>query len=266
MFGVSTLIKMLKSGTAVICASYLVLSGCSSEVPSESKAQPQVLVFSKTMGWRHKSIETGQEALVKLGIEKGFAVTVSEDSSLFTAEKLKKFGTIVFLNTTGDIFNAEQQAAMEGYIRSGGGFVGIHSATDTEWQENTWDWYQELVGATFLSHPSDSNVRQGKLSVVNTDHPSTKSIATEFNFTDEWYDYRYINEARTDLITIDQPSYDSSLKNPAHPVSWYHEFDGGRSFYTNMGHRNESFSDALFLEHIAGGIAYALGENSKLIH
>lgn len=214
----------------------------------------RLLVFSKTEGFRHQSIPAGIEALKKMGQEQGFSITATEDAGYFTDQKLGEFDAVVFLNTTGDILDDAQQAAFEKYIRAGRGFVGIHSATDTEYD---WPWYGQLVGAYFKSHPPTT---KGRLKVVSHDHPSTEGLPGEFSRRDEWYNFKRNPSPDTVniLVTIDETSYGDG-KNKSHPVTWYHEFDGGRAFYTIMGHTPESFSEPIVLKHILGGIRYALG-------
>lgn len=241
--------KLQSFASGCLCAFFLLIALS----PRASGQDTQVLVFSKTEGFRHESIPAGIEALKKLGEEEGFTVTATEDASYFTDEKLAPFRAVIFLNTTGDILNNEQQEAFERYIQGGKGFVGIHSATDTEYE---WPWYGELVGAYFKSHPPTV---KGTLTVTDPEHLSTMELPREFDHEDEWYDFRE-NPAEPEvdiLITIDESSYDHGA-DTAHPVSWYHEFDGGKSFYTLMGHRPESFSEPLVLRHLAGGIRYVL--------
>lgn len=214
----------------------------------------KLLVFSKTAGFRHNSIPAGIEALKKMGREQGFSVTATEDAAVFTDEGLAPYQAVIFLNTTGNILDQEQQAAFERYIRAGHGFLGIHSATDTEYE---WPWYGKLVGAYFKSHPPTT---RGKLKVTDPAHPATKALPREFVRKDEWYDFKRApgpKDVRI-LVTIDETSYGHG-ENKNHPVSWCHEFDGGRAFYTLMGHTPESFSDPIVLKHLAGGIRYVLG-------
>lgn len=214
-----------------------------------------VLLFTKTEGWRHDSIEAGVEAIYQLGNENGFEVTWSEDSGYFTEENLSKYDSIIFLNTTLNLFNENQRSAFRKYIQSGGGFVGIHSATDTEYD---WPWYGDLVGAYFDNHPSRPNVREAVIEVVYSDHLSTRHLSERWVRSDEWYNFGYINEDVHVLLRLDTDSYEGSDHPGNHPIAWYHEFDGGRSFYTGLGHTIESFSEPLFLKHLLGGIQYAM--------
>lgn len=239
--------------TLLILLTVILLFGQSCSKNNKMK----LLVFSKTEGFRHESINAGIEAFKKMSEEKGFEVDFTEEAEQFKEKNLQNYHTVVFLNTTGDILNSEQQEAFERYIQAGGGYVGIHSATDTEYD---WPWYGELAGAYFLDHPSTpSNVQTGTITVVEKDHLSTQGMPEEFEWTDEFYSFKNISSNITPLLTIDDNSYIGGNNPDYHPMAWYQEFDGGRSFYTALGHTDESFSDPLFLNHLWGGIQYASG-------
>lgn len=215
-----------------------------------------VLVFSKTEGFRHQSIEAGIEAIKQLGAKNNFQVEATEDANYFDENFLKDFEVVVFLNTTGDVLNPVQQSQLARFIQAGGGFVGVHSATDTEYG---WPWYGELVGAYFDGHPNNPNVREATLEIVNANHAATDSLPSTWTREDEWYNFKSINPENRVLITIDESSYEGGTNGANHPMSWFKEFDGGRAFYTGLGHTEESFSDPLFLDHLLGGIQYAIG-------
>ncbi|HOY19975.1 MAG TPA: ThuA domain-containing protein [Haliscomenobacter sp.] len=219
---------------------------------------PRILVFSKTAGFRHTSIEPGKIALIKMGQSQGFAVDTTENAAKFTEANLKQYAAVIFLCTTGNVFDALQQNAFERYIQSGGGYVGIHSATDTEYD---WPWYGKLAGGYFTSHPSTpSNVQKGIFHIEDKTHPSTSFLPDPWERTDEFYDFRDINPNAKILVSIDEKSYfGAKMGVPKHPMSWYHDYDGGRAFYTAMGHTNESFSEDLFLRHLGEGLKYAMG-------
>ncbi len=214
-----------------------------------------VLVFSKTAAFRHQSIEAGKKALEKMSRDKGFGVSFTEDASQFTEANLKKFNTVIFLNTTGDILNNEQQNSFERYIQAGGGYVGIHAATDTEYD---WPWYNQLVGAWFLDHPMPNNVQKGKFYVTKKNE-LTAGMPDEFERSDEFYSFKDISPKINVVVKIDEKSYTGGKNGADHPISWYQEFNGGRSFYTAMGHTDETFSEPLFLNHLWAGIKYAAG-------
>ena len=244
--------QFLKSGGSVFIA--LVLSILA---PGEAHAQSAgpdfaVLVFSKTAEYRHASIPNGIAAIRALGEQNDFRVDASEDAALFNDRNLAQYRVVVFLSTSGDIFNSGQQAALEKFVQRGGGFVGIHSATDTEYE---WPWYDGLVGTYFRRHPV---IQSATLKVVDPSHRSTRHLPIEWKRTDEWYDFRHDLAADfTVLMRIDETTYRGGRMGADHPMAWYHAYDGGRAWYTALGHTAESYKEPLFLEHILGGILWA---------
>ncbi|WP_249600003.1 ThuA domain-containing protein [Zunongwangia pacifica] len=231
-----------------------LISVCVSSCKAQHLEDTRILVFSKTAEWHHESIPAGNKALIKLGEENKILVDTTTASSFFNEDNLRKYAAVVFLNTTGDVLNDEQEEAFMQYIQSGGGFVGIHGASDTE---HDWEWYGELVGGYFKNHP---DIQEAVLHVVDKKHPSTEMLPNNWVRTDEWYNFRNLNKEVNLLITIDEESYNGGENNKLHPMAWYHSFDGGRAFYTALGHSEEAFSEPLFLEHLLGGINYAIGE------
>ena len=220
---------------------------------STSAKSTKVLVFAKTEKYHHSSIGVGLIALMKLGQENNFAVDTTTDASKFTAKNLKKYAAVIFLSTTGDVLNDTQQAVFEKYIQAGHGFVGIHAATDTEYE---WPWYGKLVGAWFINHPAQ---QEATLNIVNQNTIATEHLPAVWKRKDEWYSFKEIAPDLKVLITIDEKSYEGGKNGDNHPMAWYHDFDGGRSFYTELGHVEASYDDPLFLNHILGGIQYAIG-------
>lgn len=216
------------------------------------KKTPKILVYSKTRGFHHASIPAGLAAIQKLGLENNFEVDTTTDSSYFVPKTLKKYAAVVFLSTTGNILNDEQQTAFEKYIQGGGGFVGVHAATDTEYD---WPWYNKLVGAYFKSHPKQ---QEAVLNITDNAHISTKHLPATWKRFDEWYNFKSLQPGLHVLITIDEKSYQGGANGDFHPMAWYHDFDGGRAFYTEFGHTDESYSDPMFLQHLLGGIQYAM--------
>ena len=221
---------------------------------------PRVLVFSKAKGWKHSCIPYGIAAIQKLGKENNFLVDTTKNSEYFTDESLKKYHAVIFNSTTRNVLNAEQQAALERYIQAGGGYVGIHSAADTEYE---WPWYDKLMGAHFSSHPHNSNIRKATVNVTDTTHISTMGLPSKWERTDEWYNYKSFYPGIKVLAYLDENTYEGGTNGSNHPIAWYHEFDGGRAFYTGGGHEDSSYSEPLFLNHLLGGIKYAMG-NGKL--
>ncbi|NJB71432.1 cytochrome c [Saonia flava] len=229
---------------------FILLSSCQDK-------GPKVLVFSKTKGWVHTSIPYANEAILKLGKENGYHVDISKNAEIFNDDDLKNYDAVIFNCTTGNVLNAEQQAAFERYIQAGGGYVGVHSAADTEYE---WPWYNKLMGAHFASHPHNPNVRTAVIDVVDKNHSSTSGLPNQWERKDEWYNYRSFYPDLNVLAYLDEESYEGGANRGNHPIAWYHEFDGGRAFYTGGGHEDASFSEPLFLEHLQGGITYAMGD------
>src|SRR5690606_14792145 len=225
---------------------------------NKRSAKPMVLVFSKTAGFYHESIPAGREALMKLGQENGFDVDTTTNAAWFTEDSLKNYSAVVFLSTTGNVLDYRQEAAFERYIQAGGGFVGIHAATDTEYD---WGWFGRLVGGYFQNHP---HPQEATFHVLDTLHAITNGLPATFSYHDEWYNFKKLNPDNNVLVTIDESSYEGGKNGENHPMVWYREYDGGRSFYTALGHSSESFKDPLHLKLILGGIQYAIGKNHKL--
>jgi type 1 glutamine amidotransferase len=220
-----------------------------------AKPKPRVLVFSKTVGYHHESIANGIVAIKRLGDENGFEVDTTIDAGKFNGENLKQYKAIIFLSTTGDVLNDEQQAAFKKYIEAGGGYMGIHAATDCEYN---WPWYGNLSGAYFGGHPSQ---QVATLNIVDQKNIATSHLPNPWTRKDEWYSFKWMAKDLHVLITIDEKSYDIGKIKPMeyHPMAWYHEYDGGRAFYTELGHTEESYTDPLYVRHILGGIEYAMG-------
>ncbi|WP_231460518.1 ThuA domain-containing protein [Pedobacter sp. Leaf132] len=243
----------------ILALCFIIISIILLQSFAAQKKQARILVFSKTKGFRHNSIETGKLAIQQLGIKNNFDVDTTENADVFTEDNLKKYASVVFLSTTGDVLNDKQQIAFERYIQAGGGFVGIHAATDTEYD---WPWYGKLVGAYFISHPE---VQEARFVIKDKNHPSTKFFTDSvWMHKDELYNFKNINPDLKVLISIDENSYKGGKNGAFHPFSWYHNFDGGRAFYTSMGHTKECWTEEKFLNHLLGGIKYAIGNQKSL--
>ena len=231
--------------------------GMSSQTtPGPSPVAPgfSVLVFSKTAGFRHDSIPAGVNAVRQQGSARGFSVDASEDSTVFTDETLAKYKVVMFLSTTGDVLNPAQEAAFERHIRRGGGFVGVHSATDTEYD---WPFYGALVGAYFDGHP---DIQNATIQIEDAGHPVSASLPRPWTRRDEWYNFRQNPRSRVNVLaTLDERTYTGGTMSPDHPIVWSHTYEGGRSFYTALGHTQESFSEAPFVEHLGRAILWAAG-------
>lgn len=214
---------------------------------------PRVLAFTRTAGFRHDSIPAGVAALTELGAANGFTVEQTEDPAQFTDANLARFAAVVFLSTTGDVLGTGQQAAFEQYIRGGGGYVGVHAASDTEY---TWPWYGRLVGAYFASHPP---IQTASMRVENRSHPSTGHLGSNWTRTDEWYNFSSNPRSAVNvLLSLYEGTYTGGSMGD-HPIAWYQQFDGGRSWYTGGGHDASAFSEPAFRSHLLGGVRYAAG-------
>jgi cytochrome c len=220
--------------------------------------KPKILVFTKTSGYHHASIAAGTTAIIKLGAENNFSVDTTSDAAKITEATLSKYSAVVFLSTTGYMLNNYQQADLERYMQAGGNYVGVHAAADAEYD---WHWYGRLVGAYFDSHPA---MQEAVLNVIDKNHPSTRALPDTWKRTDEWYNFKSISKNIHVLITIDENSYKGGTNGVNHPMAWYHDFENGRAFYTELGHTDESYSDPAYLKHLLGGIQYAIGDNKKL--
>lgn len=237
----------------LLCALTACAQQKKSETATTSEMPDRVLVFSKTAGFRHESIETGIALIQRLGAEHNFEVTATEDASVFNDDDLKNITLVLFMSTTEDILNSTQELAFQRYIRSGGNFMGIHAATDTEFD---WPWFGELVGAYFENHPEQ---QQATIRVTNHEHPATAHLEDTWVRFDEWYNYKNLQPGIQVLLELDETSYKGGTNGNVHPIAWYREFEGARMFYTGGGHTKESYAEPAFVQHVLGGILYCLG-------
>ncbi len=224
-----------------------------SALPNNVKPGKKILVFFLTKGYHHNSIANGLVALQKIGSENNLQVDTTTNPALFTTENLANYKAIVFLNPTGTgLFNDAQKLAFKGYINNGGGFVGIHAATDCNYE---WEWYGKMVGGYFESHPK---TQEAKIYVVDKKHPASKVVPNPWVHTDEWYNFKSFNPDVTVIMKVDEKSYKEGKMGDNHPVAWYHEYDGGKAFYTALGHTEACYTDEVFLKHLTGGIKWAI--------
>ena len=219
----------------------------------ETRKKSKVLVFSLTTSFRHKSINDGIYAITKLATENNFEVDTSESVASFTKENLSKYKTLIFLNPTGsNVFTEQQKQALKEYINNGGGLVGIHAATDFCFE---WEWYSKMIGAFFTNHPK---VQQAKLVSVNPKNKLMKGLPETWLHTDEWYNFKSFNKEVKVLLKVDETSYQGGTMSNDHPIAWYHEFEGGRVFYTGLGHTPEAYTNKLFLTQLKNAIKWTM--------
>src|SRR5215203_1975117 len=239
----------------VICTGLFFIS-C-----NKRSGQPRILLFSKTAGYHHNSIPDGITAIEKLGKENKFDVDTTTNAAFFNQDSLSKYAAVVFLNTTDTtdtLLDQYQEAEFERYIQAGGSFVGIHAATDAEYH---WGWYGRLVGGYFNSHPP---IQEAILNVMDSTHSSTKDLPKQWKRKDEWYNFKNLSKDVNVLLAIDEASYKGGTNGASHPMAWYKVFDGGRVFYTELVNPIEHYAEQAFLQHLLGGIQYAIGNNTKL--
>jgi type 1 glutamine amidotransferase len=216
----------------------------------------KVLIFSGTTGYRHASIELGVAALARLLREQGMVPVASEAPAAF--DDLSAYDVVVFLSSTTDPKKPESEwltgarrDSVQRFVRGGGGVVAIHAAADSHYH---WPWYTRMIGGRFASHPPGTP--KGTLRRVTRAHPASKALPETFERTDEWYYFEDQDVEAQLLVTLDPASIGTPDVNP-NPVAWAKEFEGGRVFYTAMGHTAESYSEPLFLRHVAGGLRWA---------
>jgi type 1 glutamine amidotransferase len=228
--------------------------GCSGKPAAEVPSGPYLIVYTRTLGFRHDSIPAALAAVKQMAASDGLAVVATEDPALFTPDNLRRASAVVFLLTTGEVLDAPGQAAFQAYMQSGGGFLGVHSAADTGHQ---WPWYLQMLGAEFVTHPA---VQPAVLVREDAVHPATAPLPDRWTRTDEWYDFRASPRGSVHvLLSIDETTYQGGGMGPDHPMAWCHLFEGGRSAYTAPGHTVESWSEPLFLEHVHGALRWAAG-------
>jgi type 1 glutamine amidotransferase len=250
---------MLWSLAGLLIAS-ITLAAAPAPLASEARAQAEprfrALLFTKTAAFRHDSIPAGITAVQDLAAANDFVVDHTEDSTQFNDANLAQYDVVIWLNTTGDVLNPTEQGAFERYIQGGGGFAGVHSAADGEYE---WAWYGGLVGAYFRSHPE---IQPATIKVADRAHPATQHLPARWTRTDEWYSYRTNPRGQVHVLAaLDETSYDpgSNAMGFDHPIAWCQDYDGGRSFYTGGGHTAESYTEPEFRQHLLAGIETAAG-------
>jgi cytochrome c len=253
--------RRVARGRQLLSALSVVLVGLSAGTASVPAAATvtdppfRALLFSKTTGFRHDSIPAGIAAIQQLGQQHNFTVDTTEDDSLFTDANLARYDVVIFLSSTGDPLGTQaEKDAFQRYIEHGGGFAGIHAASDSGYN---WAWYGGLVGAYFKEHPA---IQPATVKVEDPAHPSTAGLPTRWMRTDEWYDFQSDPRGHVHVLTsMDETSYTGGTMGFDHPNTWCQDYDGGRSWYTGLGHTTESFSEPNFLHLLLGGIQTAAG-------
>lgn len=231
-------------------------------VTSVAHTQPRqdaILIFSHTTGWRHDSIPAGIEALSTIAVERGLQAVASEDPEVFSSESLKRFRAIVLLSPTTDPKDpksewlvGERRTALQQFVAQGGGILAVHAAADSHYH---WPWYGKLIGGRFARHPPGTP--RGTVTVIEPNAPAMRGLGRSVSRTDEWYYFDDYDPTSKLLITLDPASIGEPDINP-NQVAWTREVDGGRVFYTAMGHTKESYSEPWFRQHLANGLDWVL--------
>jgi type 1 glutamine amidotransferase len=256
-YGTGVSVRGTLIATLVLAA--LVASDTASSTGAiQAPARFRVLVFTKTTGFRHDSIPVGIAIIRRIGREHRFAVDQTEDEGAFTDRNLARYDALVFLSTTGEpIARQDHRRAFQRYIRGGGGFLGIHAASDSF---EDWPWYVGLVGARFRRHAPGTSA--ARVVVEDPGTPATSGVPKVWQRVDEWYAFRSNPRARVHVLaTVDERSYDArgASMGADHPIAWCHRYDGGRSVYTAMGHTSGSYREPAFASHLLGAIEMASG-------
>jgi type 1 glutamine amidotransferase len=243
---------------AIIIA-FIGLAVVSTASAATAPRHKRALLFTHTTGYRHASIDPGAEAIIAMGKRQNISIVRSEDPDVFSNAALKNYDAIIFLSTTTDPkkpesewFQGDRRTALQNFVHRGGGIVGIHGASDSHYH---WPWYQQLIGGHFARHPQGTPT--GDVKVLDRLHQSTKGLPAKITRTDEWYYFDDYNPEMHLLVTLDPRTIGQEDVNP-NPMSWTHTFEGGRVFYTAMGHTNESYSEPNFMKHLAGGLNWVL--------
>ena len=235
----------------------LVACGDNHRETPDAPGSVDVLIYTRTNGFRHDAIETADAVLPHLLAVRGISSEVTEDPAAFEGGNLDRFHAVAFLYTTGnDILAPDGKTAFEAFVRNGGGFFGLHSATDTEYE---WPFYQDLVVAHFADHPA---IQVARVAIENRDNPGTATLpAGPWIAADEWYNFA--SDPRGDgvtvLATVDESTYSGGTMGADHPIAWAHERLGGRMFYSALGHVPTRWQEGVFLAHVTGGIQWVLG-------
>lgn len=243
---------------AKICLWIVLAFFISSHIEQLAAADFSVLVFSKTLLFRHASITNGIAAIKGLGEKNHFDVDATEDSTWFTPSKLSKYKAIVFLSTTGNVLDEQQQAAFKSFIEQGGGLAAVHGAIAGDLAtEGDWPWYGDALCASFTNH---SSVVQGTIHIEDKTNPSTAGLPEPWVRSDEWYNFIGTPRGKARVLaTVDESTYKGGTMGKDHPIAWCRRLGKGRIWYTALGHMPASFTEPLFLQHLLGGIELAAG-------
>lgn len=249
---------------------FIITALCACKTQKETTAnnvnwkKTKVFVYTKNgKGYVHDNIAAAARCIQELGAQNGFAVDVSDDPAKFNDDNLKQYNALIFTSTNNDVFdNDAQKLALMHYIEAGGGFVAIHSVTGTE---RNWPWFKRLVGGTFERHAKHQPFTE---IIIDHQHPSTSFLPATWKRDDECYYTKEINPDLHVLMVHDLSTVDDKGKPVIYgntfPSVWCHEFDGGREWYTSLGHDSTTYKEPDFRKHIMGGLQWVLSKQQPL--
>ena len=243
---------------SILFSTILLFVSCKEKEPiiitDPGPALKNTLILTKTAGYRHSSIEAGMEMFRQYALGWQLNPTYAGNTEAFTGSGLAPYSLIVLLNTTGDLFDKTAQQALQAYIRNGGRLLAIHAATDAEYD---WPWYGEMLGAWFSNHPE---IQEATCKINLPQHMAAAGLPAEWQRTDEWYNFKELKADNETVISIDEQTYTGGVHGNNHPISWGRTFEGGKIFYTAMGHTENTYSEPLFIQHIGGAIAWLMAD------
>ena len=219
--------------------------------------ETSVLFFHRTTGFRHDSIPNALQAVQELGAQNGFTVTETQDPTVFNDTALRGYDAIVLFTDGEGTLSHAQRTAFERYVQRGGGVVGLHSTSNMD--KTDWPWWEDLLGGAFFdNHPP---IQTATMNVEDPTHPATAHLPSAWQWEDEWYNFTADPRDRNVhvLLSVDETTYTGGTHGAGHPIAWCSNFDGGRTFYTAIGHSASAYGDGLFRGHILGGIQWAAG-------
>jgi type 1 glutamine amidotransferase len=219
--------------------------------PAQATRPISVLMLTATAGFRHDSITTANQVMARLARATGeFTVTSTEQLSMINAAGLTAYDVLFFALTSGELeFSDDQKAAVVNFVAGGGGFLGVHSATDTLYG---WPDYGRLVGAYFKEHPW---TQQATVVVEDQSHPATSGLGERFSLSEEFYTFRENPRPRVQVLLRLDPTSVGSTGD--YPLAWAHSFGSGRAYYNALGHFSSTWDDPRFQQQLVGAIRWA---------
>ncbi len=235
------------------------------------RGRPSVLLFEKINGFKDvPSVNAAHAAFVALAQRKGWNLVATESGGAFNPATLRRFDAVIWNNISGDVLSLSQRRAFENYIRGGGAFVGVHgTAGDFIY---FWDWYVDtLIGARFIGHPMNPQFQEARVVVEAKDHAIGKVLPAEWKMTDEWYSFRTNPRATgaTVIATLDESSYkpdgmmgQNLRMGSDHPLAWTRCVGKGRSFYSAIGHRPETYTEPHYAAMLEAALTWAMTDKN----